>query len=183
MSNFISQPANAVFAGNPIDYQAEDNFNPSSLRAALFMESLHSEGDFARVYSEEKPYYEGRKPIFRLNEVIASELEYELPADTPSHKARTMAKRFFAVPVGWKDIVDAVSGHTAQTGGAYEPLAVSLEAGKAYQVQAYDIERYNEGDNGLRLGTDTLKLFSGNCLLYTSPSPRDRTRSRMPSSA
>ena len=25
--------------------------------------------------------------------------------------------------------------------------------------------------------------FRGNCLLYTSPSPRDRTRSRMPSSA
>ena len=26
-------------------------------------------------------------------------------------------------------------------------------------------------------------LYSGCCLLYTSPSPRDRTRSRMPSSA
>ena len=26
-------------------------------------------------------------------------------------------------------------------------------------------------------------LCSGSCLLYTSPSPRDRTRSRMPSSA
>ena len=25
--------------------------------------------------------------------------------------------------------------------------------------------------------------YSGTCLLYTSPSPRDRTRSRMPSSA
>ena len=25
--------------------------------------------------------------------------------------------------------------------------------------------------------------LTGNCLLYTSPSPRDRTRSRMPSSA
>ena len=25
--------------------------------------------------------------------------------------------------------------------------------------------------------------YTGNCLLYTSPSPRDRTRSRMPSSA
>ena len=25
--------------------------------------------------------------------------------------------------------------------------------------------------------------WDGNCLLYTSPSPRDRTRSRMPSSA
>ena len=27
------------------------------------------------------------------------------------------------------------------------------------------------------------KYVSGACLLYTSPSPRDRTRSRMPSSA
>ena len=26
-------------------------------------------------------------------------------------------------------------------------------------------------------------LYQNNCLLYTSPSPRDRTRSRMPSSA
>ena len=30
---------------------------------------------------------------------------------------------------------------------------------------------------------DNLVTFSGSCLLYTSPSPRDRTRSRMPSSA
>ena len=27
------------------------------------------------------------------------------------------------------------------------------------------------------------RRFGGSCLLYTSPSPRDRTRSRMPSSA
>ena len=31
--------------------------------------------------------------------------------------------------------------------------------------------------NDIQIGKD------GNCLLYTSPSPRDRTRSRMPSSA
>ena len=29
----------------------------------------------------------------------------------------------------------------------------------------------------------TLAALLGSCLLYTSPSPRDRTRSRMPSSA
>ena len=28
-----------------------------------------------------------------------------------------------------------------------------------------------------------LENYADNCLLYTSPSPRDRTRSRMPSSA
>ena len=32
------------------------------------------------------------------------------------------------------------------------------------------------------IGTSAMTLFSY-CLLYTSPSPRDRTRSRMPSSA
>ena len=48
--------------------------------------------------------------------------------------------------------------------------------------------------NGAELGTEWMdrlrlrfsKLVSdhfGVCLLYTSPSPRDRTRSRMPSSA
>ena len=37
------------------------------------------------------------------------------------------------------------------------------------------------GDNGAGKST-LIKVITG-CLLYTSPSPRDRTRSRMPSSA
>ena len=37
--------------------------------------------------------------------------------------------------------------------------------------------RFTQADLGTRIGV------SGSCLLYTSPSPRDRTRSRMPSSA
>ena len=35
----------------------------------------------------------------------------------------------------------------------------------------------------LQLVADMIKIFFKDCLLYTSPSPRDRTRSRMPSSA
>ena len=39
--------------------------------------------------------------------------------------------------------------------------------------------------NQMSFKNDTTKPFTVglNCLLYTSPSPRDRTRSRMPSSA
>ena len=33
------------------------------------------------------------------------------------------------------------------------------------------------------IGKSTLMMQTLSCLLYTSPSPRDRTRSRMPSSA
>ena len=36
-------------------------------------------------------------------------------------------------------------------------------------------------DSGVQLPSGTTD--NRNCLLYTSPSPRDRTRSRMPSSA
>ena len=36
---------------------------------------------------------------------------------------------------------------------------------------------------GMAPGPDTKAIVSYLCLLYTSPSPRDRTRSRMPSSA
>ena len=32
-------------------------------------------------------------------------------------------------------------------------------------------------------GQADVKQYASGCLLYTSPSPRDRTRSRMPSSA
>ena len=36
---------------------------------------------------------------------------------------------------------------------------------------------------GVFVLTDSLRSSFNGCLLYTSPSPRDRTRSRMPSSA
>ena len=35
----------------------------------------------------------------------------------------------------------------------------------------------------LRLDLDVVGVAKGGCLLYTSPSPRDRQKSRMPSSA
>ena len=56
-----------------------------------------------------------------------------------------------------------------------------------YRVVLYDLNGHGESDASI--ATQTLSLFAEqladllNCLLYTSPSPRDRTRSRMPSSA
>ena len=43
---------------------------------------------------------------------------------------------------------------------------------------------YEQSENLLKKLNELFKLHHyGACLLYTSPSPRDRTRSRMPSSA
>ena len=51
-------------------------------------------------------------------------------------------------------------------------------------VQFDGSERMVDGDVGLSLMETALKHdIPGICLLYTSPSPRDRQKSRMPSSA
>ena len=45
-----------------------------------------------------------------------------------------------------------------------------------------DLERGDQVADAVASGIEFLAVI-GVCLLYTSPSPRDRTRSRMPSSA
>ena len=52
-------------------------------------------------------------------------------------------------------------------------------------ISLSDIQIYDRDSNHITNPDDTPKpeLLVNPCLLYTSPSPRDRTRSRMPSSA
>ena len=62
-------------------------------------------------------------------------------------------------------------------------IANLLKKNSDYQVVIY--EKSNsinlEEGYGIQLSVNSVKLL--NCLLYTSPSPRDRSISRMPSSA
>ena len=57
----------------------------------------------------------------------------------------------------------------------FENVSVTYPGG-VEALKDLDLE-INQGDFIIIVG------LSGACLLYTSPSPRDRTRSRMPSSA
>ena len=52
---------------------------------------------------------------------------------------------------------------------------------KSEGVVPLDEFRNNEGEVNISVGDEVEVALD--CLLYTSPSPRDRTRSRMPSSA
>ena len=54
---------------------------------------------------------------------------------------------------------------------------------KEQSVEAKDKRRMGLGVTGLANAGEMLGYPYGSCLLYTSPSPRDRQKSRMPSSA
>ena len=61
--------------------------------------------------------------------------------------------------------------------GTLAAIMVSSAAMTAYAAT----EHWNDGSQGAT--TEWTQWKTDCCLLYTSPSPRDRTRSRMPSSA
>ena len=69
-------------------------------------------------------------------------------------------------------------GHVIPAIILYEHL--SRDAKVIITTDKRGLKYFNDGDYHLRI-IDTPKL--NNCLLYTSPSPRDMRRSRMPSSA
>ena len=73
----------------------------------------------------------------------------------------------------------AAPSHVAPSGGFATGDASKEDTGKENR------DRYHWNEWDLTQGGGWLKdwLELNICLLYTSPSPRDRTRSRMPSSA
>ena len=75
----------------------------------------------------------------------------------------------------WKKVI--VSGSNAQLANLSVDQNINATGSVAVGTQGY---QYIDATGA---ATTLSGSFSGSCLLYTSPSPRDRTRSRMPSSA
>ena len=58
----------------------------------------------------------------------------------------------------------------------------ALVIGKEYEEVANELLNY-EIEKTIVVDHDLVPAYNTDCLLYTSPSPRDRQKSRMPSSA
>ena len=77
-----------------------------------------------------------------------------------------------------------IPGCTDSLASNYDPLATVDDGSCLYSV-TFNVDMNCEpaGSFGFVHLESPLFGWCGGCLLYTSPSPRDRTRSRMPSSA
>ena len=67
--------------------------------------------------------------------------------------------------------------------GSADPPEMQLIANSGATGDALLVQRQGQTSPDVKLKYDGSATFNSTCLLYTSPSPRDRQKSRMPSSA
>ena len=98
------------------------------------------------------------------------EFVYDLGESTMLSEARAGGVRVEPVTKGGKAVGSLKGG----------PKAAAIKRLRKEKQARRDAESGSSKPSGMKAA---LKSQSDSCLLYTSPSPRDRTRSRMPSSA
>ena len=84
--------------------------------------------------------------------------------------------------IGWLEILAVVIIAILVLGPKEFPIALK-KIGTYFGKLKNTISSFQREVNSVTENIDIEKEISKDCLLYTSPSPRDRTRSRMPSSA
>ena len=84
--------------------------------------------------------------------------------------------------------VEIEKDETTAKNGALPYAVTSVRGDTIFLTQDKQLQKITDTDlvqsDAIKLMSDEIALtYPNTCLLYTSPSPRDRTRSRMPSSA
>ena len=90
-----------------------------------------------------------------------------------------LATLFLAAPAWAVDVQMGYDGNLI-----FEPADVTISAGETVHFVNNMLPPHNViVEDRPDLAHESLAMLPGDCLLYTSPSPRDMRRSRMPSSA
>ena len=97
----------------------------------------------------------------------------------PSHEQEVGAALRAALP----HVKVSLSSEILREQGEYERTATTAVNAYVQPLMAAYLNRIQDGLERSRIRAPLMIMQSFGCLLYTSPSPRDRTRSRMPSSA
>ena len=122
------------------------------------------------------------KPIQDGMDRPKTELAYRVPASKFTRKKMNATGELEAME-GLDTTIDWKNTGDNSYDGEKLALLVHDESGK-WEAPNNIKNNWRVTKTCLRLGSRIIgKCMMGSCLLYTSPSPRDRTRSRMPSSA
>ena len=151
-----------------------DEFFAHLKQVIELLEAQGTKGDLEKFYNIEKKLIEFT--IF-FSQGLGS---------SPWSAQKTWARRVF---LGKSFVILAPTGVGKTVFGILTALFLSRERKKSYLIlptSALVSQVYSKAvffASKLGLNSEDIITYHGNCLLYTSPSPRDRQKSRMPSSA
>ena len=77
------------------------------------------------------------------------------------------------------DITNTATANATPAGGTYTPITDDAVVTVEAPAPASTLTKVASNDTDVQVG----EVITYTCLLYTSPSPRDKRQSRMPSSA
>ena len=137
--------------------KAKINFDKVLKGASLILEEDYGDSKLLRSYWENRynPVYDDKNKIIGLT-VFVADISVRRRTEEALKESEARLRSYFELPLVGITI-------TSQTKGW--------------------VEVNSEICNMLGYSKEELSSLTWACLLYTSPSPRDRTRSRMPSSA
>ena len=128
--------------------------------------------------------------LFETNILNWAVVVFGLYKFLPGFLGKMLQKRREGILLELKDAEDRLLNATQALEKAKKDLSLAEE--KASQIKADSLKRSESIrmesekkaiEEMARIKQSAITDESSDCLLYTSPSPRDRTRSRMPSSA
>ena len=107
--------------------------------------------------------------------------KYKYDAQKKANKAKKKQKKIELKEIKLRPVTE-VHDYTFKIKNAQKFLAKGDKVKFTIRFKGRELQHSNLGNelmDKIKADMETI----GSCLLYTSPSPRDRTRSRMPSSA
>ena len=181
----VTNPENTIFA---VKRLIGRNFNDASVKKDVEtspFKIINSEKGDAWIEAKGQKYSPSQISAFVLQKMKETAEKY---------LGQEVSKAVITVPAYFNDAQRQATKDAGKIAGLEvlriinEPTAASLAYGldkkQNKKIAVYDLGGGTFDVSILELGDGVFEVKSTNgCLLYTSPSPRDRTRSRMPSSA
>ena len=169
---------------NLIPFQGIQNKKMASL--SLGASSMTTFQKSLDHYGKMQHFHNGKTISSRQQQFLIKQLKGKDVVIVGLHDMSSSASKGFGISDSSKKLIEELRKHTK---------VVLVLFGNPYALKYFDnldwvLEAYQENEDTQDLSAQA--LFGANsirgrlpitCLLYTSPSPRDRTRSRMPSSA
>ena len=127
----------------------------------------------------------GQSQSMRNDDTMPTIVHFEIPADDLER-----ATKFYNNLFGWnieklRSSKDDSQPTSVATGQPIEYWRITTTNEKGNKDVGGGIMKRQMPEHHITnyIGVDSVNEYSSSCLLYTSPSPRDRQKSRMPSSA